>query len=999
MSADSLESVLAYEPTPLRFGTSGRRGNVVDLAQLEVYIVALAELEYLQNLPIEDGGITRGDPFYFAFDLRPSSSRFDASCEGRGEIAQAVVEAIRDAGMRPVNLGTIPTPAVAHCAMQAKRGCMMVTGSHIPFERNGYKTYTARRELLKRDEAPIERRTAEVRSRIGSQRFDDSPFDQRGMFKWGHRDLPEIQSAGAREYVRRYLDFFETGVLRGCRVLVYQHSAVGRDLLVEILDGLGCEAIPAGRSDTFVPIDTENIDEAQIDCIQSLVDEAARKSGAFDAVVSTDGDSDRPLLLGIDPAVGQVQFFGGDLLGMVVADFLGADAVVVPISCNDAIDRSSLRDRLEPKTRIGSPYVIAGMEAAIAKGKSAVCGWEANGGFLLGSNLERPGRRLSALPTRDAVLPLLCALCSARSKRVTVPALFGRLPPRYSRASLLKRFPREISTQIVQRLQPENSHLQQADFLPALTVVDAGGYGRDATPAEHEELARIRERLCRHFAASRRFGDIKSVNWIDGVRVTFDNGEIAHVRPSGNADEFRIYAVADSQRRADEIARAGVEDPGGILRNMERQIVAETAAAACLSNPGIIEIEGAVRPYEWGGYAFIPSLLGRPNPDRKPFAELWLGAHPTAPAVAVVGDRRVPLDNLFAEAPEVLLGTTAISRFGAQLPYLFKVLDARAMLSIQAHPNKRQAEDGFARENAAGLLLTDPLRNYRDDNHKPEVHVALTEFWMLHGFRPLEEIADALKGVPELRALMPEFSARFASTCRSVSARPDLLKQLYATAITLPQERVDALLRPLIARLEREAVTDKHNPDYWALRAAREFPLPGGHLDRGIFSIYLLNLLRLSPGEGTYQPAGSLHAYLEGANVELMANSDNVLRGGLTPKHVDTAELLGILTFAEGAPQILRGDPVSTTETVYRTPAKEFELSRIELPGGVVHATGADHGTDTLIALEGSATATSGRSTTMLAKGKSGLVPANVAYRLLGDAEGSVVFRATVPPA
>lgn len=533
---------------------------------------ALAELEYLQSLPADAGGITRGDEFFFACDLRPSSTRFVAAEQGHGELAQAIERAIRDAGLQPVNLGEIPTPALTFHALQRRRGSIMVTGSHIPFDRNGYKTNTARGELLKRDEAPINQRVEVVRQRLYAQPFAESLFDERGMFKAGHQELSPVNDAGREGYSRRYTDFFPGENLRGRRLLVYQHSAVGRDLLVEVLQRLGAEAIPAGRSETFVPIDTENIDAAQLDTIQALADAAWARHGRFDAVVSTDGDSDRPLLLGVEPAgpAGcRVRFFGGDLVGMIVAEFLGADAVVVPISCNDAVDRGALKHLVEPKTRIGSPYVIAGMEKARGQGRRVVCGWEANGGFLTGSDIVKSGRTLAALPTRDALLPILGVLSAMREQGTSMSGLFGRLPARFSRAALLKQFPRAVSLKILERFSPADAAVCEADFSGATpTVRDEDGKLLPLSPAGAQALQRLRAALAEFFPESLGFGAIIRLNYTDGLRLYFANGDVAHVRPSGNADELRIYAVADTQARADEIARLGVAEPDGILRRL-----------------------------------------------------------------------------------------------------------------------------------------------------------------------------------------------------------------------------------------------------------------------------------------------------------------------------------------------------------------------------------------------------------------------------------------------
>ena len=220
---------------------------------------------------------------------------------------------------------------------------------------------------------------------------------------------------------------------------------------------------------------------------------------------------------------------------MIVAEYLGADAVVVPVTCNDGIDRSGLAGALEPKTRIGSPYVIAGMEIARGKGKRAICGWEANGGFLTGSEIERNGRSLAALPTRDAMLPIVAVLHSAREKSLSLPKLFECLPARFSKAALLKNFPREMSLKILDRFSEPGA-------------------------------------LSEFFTTEVGFSAVQSIDHTDGVRITFDNGDVAHIRPSGNADELRFYAVADTQDRANEIVSRGIAEPHGILRRMEAAV-------------------------------------------------------------------------------------------------------------------------------------------------------------------------------------------------------------------------------------------------------------------------------------------------------------------------------------------------------------------------------------------------------------------------------------------
>jgi phosphomannomutase len=245
---------------------------------------------------------------------------------------------------------------------------------------------------------------------------------------------------------------------------------------------------------------------------------------------------------------------------MIVAEYLQADAVVVPISCNDALDCGPLKNVLEPKTRIGSPYVIAGMQAARARGLQAVCGWEANGGFLLGTTLTRSGRTLRELPTRDAFLPILAVLLRAKEQGVAVSALFDQLPRRFNRAALLRDFPRHLGEQIVHHLSPPGGSNPKIFF--------------DAANADPAQL-RIMSLVSRYFSPEHGFGPVDKMDFTDGVRISFGNGDVAHLRPSGNADEMRIYAVADTQSRANDIARMGVADPGGILRRLQAAVCRE----------------------------------------------------------------------------------------------------------------------------------------------------------------------------------------------------------------------------------------------------------------------------------------------------------------------------------------------------------------------------------------------------------------------------------------
>src|SRR2546422_9381804 len=299
------------------------------------------------------------------------------------------------------------------------------------------------------------------------------------------------------------------------------------------------------------------------------------------------------------------------------------------------------------------------------------------------------------------------------------------------------------------------------------------------------------------------------------------------------------------------------------------------AIAAYRSNPGILPLKPAIQHYAWGDPNFIPALLGDENSVGKPCAELWMGAHPDAPAGAVLGGCLVPLDQLLEAASEEILHPAVAARFKRQLPFLFKVLAAAAPLSLQTHPNKDKAEEGFARENKAGLPLNAPDRNYRDANHKPELLVALTDFYGLRGFRRPFEIARQIEVVPELREMAPDFRPTVES-----------LRALYVKLMSLPREKTDALLTPLVDRLceeNRRKPFTKADREFWLLRADQACSRHGKR-DPGLFSFYLLNLVHLPPGQGMYLPAGILHDSLERSVIGLMANSNNVLGGGPPPQ-------------------------------------------------------------------------------------------------------------------
>jgi mannose-6-phosphate isomerase class I len=371
-------------------------------------------------------------------------------------------------------------------------------------------------------------------------------------------------------------------------------------------------------------------------------------------------------------------------------------------------------------------------------------------------------------------------------------------------------------------------------------------------------------------------------------------------------------------------------------------------AATLRAAPRPVALECAMQHYGWGDPAFIPALLGQPNPAGEPCAELWIGAHHDLPSVARDGEQRAPLDLLIEAAPD-LLGRRPRARFGDTLPFLLKVLSARQPLSIQVHPDQAQARTGFEREQRAGIPQGAPSRSYRDRNHKPELLVALTDFFALRGFRPLDEIHAILAATPELAGL-----------AAGAPADAEALAALYQRLMRLPQPRVDALLDPLLSRLRAEQPPGGFaEDDYrcWLLHADALYSV-GGHRDRGLFGMLLLNLIHLRPGQGIFLPAGELHSYLRGSGLELMANSNNVLRGGLTPKHIDVEALLDVVRVDPAPAAIIEPVRRDDGRWYYPTPAPEFVLQAVGIDRGEcrpLSTAGNDEGLMLGLVLEGAA--------------------------------------------
>ena len=398
---------------------------------------------------------------------------------------------------------------------------------------------------------------------------------------------------------------------------------------------------------------------------------------------------------------------------------------------------------------------------------------------------------------------------------------------------------------------------------------------------------------------------------------------------------------------------------------------------------GIAVLKNTILNYSWGSETAIAQLLGRKPQPGTPQAELWMGAHPKAPSLAMVDGRWVPLQALIAEHPEDILGRPAVKKFGGRLPFLFKVLAAARPLSLQAHPSLQHARDGYEREERLGIALDADERNYKDDNHKPECICALTPFWALSGFRPVEQILQLLA-----RLDLPTLNdARL-----QLQDRPNAsgLKAFFRTLMTLPPDAK----RGLSAAAADQAAGIKENQPVFSWMAALSRAYPG---DVGIFSPLLLNLVQLQPGEAAALPAGQLHAYLEGVGIELMANSDNVLRGGLTPKHVDVAELLAVLRFEPRPVRRLLPAPAVGGERIYASDFEEFVLSVITVTAGRPFVSSRVRSVEILLCTAGSSTVTEAGSGEKLPldKGTAVLVPAALRqYEIAGEA---TVYKATVP--
>lgn len=455
---------------PLKFGTSGVRGLVTDMTDFECYRYAMAFGKVLKENSTAEGVIIAGD-------LRSSSPR----------IMTAVAAALTDLNFSVVNAGLIPTPAIALAAMDKNMGAIMVTGSHIPDDRNGIKFYMPWGEILKQEEEQISLAASKINSDAVSRDFsDDGALVEQLQLNKTSKWVSDF-------FCSRYLSVFTDDGLKGLKVVVYQHSTVLREIFPHILSSLGADVVTVGWSDEFIPMDTE--------AVQNPVQLSEWvKNHDADLLVSADGDGDRPLVV-----TAQGKVIRGDVLGVLAAQALSADCVATPVSCNTQVEKSGYFNKVI-RTKIGSPYVIEAMNDLLGEFKSVV-GYEANGGFLTGSVIDIDGHELKPLPTRDAVLPVLMIMLSLNSS---------------SWSDILESLPNRATDSLL---------LRGVNMDSAKALLDDMKLGIEATQQILGDT----------------FGRLIDINSIDGVRLTFADETVVHFRPSGNAPEFRAYLEADNE--------------------------------------------------------------------------------------------------------------------------------------------------------------------------------------------------------------------------------------------------------------------------------------------------------------------------------------------------------------------------------------------------------------------------------------------------------------------
>ena len=396
----------------------------------------------------------------------------------------------------------------------------------------------------------------------------------------------------------------------------------------------------------------------------------------------------------------------------------------------------------------------------------------------------------------------------------------------------------------------------------------------------------------------------------------------------------------------------------------------------------IIPLKNPVQEYAWGSKTALQSLLRDKSYAGKPVAEIWIGAHPIACSLVLEESQWIPLDKIINKKPEVVLGTSIARRFDGKLPFLFKIIAVESPLSVQVHPNLEQAKDGFSRENSQGISIDSPKRNFKDSNHKPELICPLTPFEALSGFRnatEVEALMDRLFTSPE--------SEKIIKLKNLVLQRPveDNFRKLFTMSRTDQVELVKAVMRAA-------EIHENENPAFsWLLKIGVDYPE-----DICVLAPIFLNYIKLDPGQAMYIESGEVHSYLQGEAVELMANSDNVVRGGLTKKHVNVEDFLGIVKFSSGPPLILNAEKKGVSEFLYPPLCDEFQLSVIRVQGELKYSGQRHRGVEIVVCMEGEARLKDLENECLnLGKGDSVIIPAAVkGYTIAGN---SIVYKASVP--
>jgi phosphomannomutase len=468
----------------VQFGTSGVRGLVKDMTDQVCFIYVCA---FLQNLSKQQL-IQKGCNIGLAGDLRYSTPR----------IMNAASAACITMGYEPINYGTIPSPAIALYGIEHQMPTIMVTGSHIPDDRNGIKFNTAQGEILKQDEQGIRAQHVTIEQTLFTNGDDLIRQDY----------LPDAINDAEGHYIKRFTDFLPTNCLNNKSIGLYEHSSVSRDCFKIILEQLGASVTSLGRSEQFISVDTEAIRPEDVTLAKQW-----SQQYEFDCIISTDGDGDRPLI-----SDEKGNWLRGDVAGMLCAQYLNLDSVITPVSSNSIVEKSNYFKNVV-RTKIGSPYVIEAMQKEALSVKKTVAGYEANGGFLQQTAIFMNDSVLSPLPTRDAVIVPIAIILLAEQKKLTISQLLTTLPQRYTFSDRIKNFPIAISANIINRMVSSNKEVNLGSIKSYFDGI----------------------------------GEPVAIDVTDGVRITFSTEGVVHIRPSGNAPELRCYTESDTAEKAEQL--------------------------------------------------------------------------------------------------------------------------------------------------------------------------------------------------------------------------------------------------------------------------------------------------------------------------------------------------------------------------------------------------------------------------------------------------------------